>query len=45
MRPWTKLLPAFVWLWLVRRHGERMPLPAGTVGMHAGGGTLIVTRD
>ena len=36
MRPWTYLLPAGLWLWLVDRKCEKFPVPAGTLVSNAG---------
>lgn len=45
MRRWIRLLPAFIWLRLVRKHGEFMPVPPGAAGSHDGHGILVVRRD
>lgn len=40
MRGWTYLLPAGLWLWLVRKRGERLPVAGYTA--YDGGEWLII---
>jgi hypothetical protein len=44
MRAWTRLLPAFVYFWFVRRHGEAVTLGKNTFHFD-GREALVLSRE
>ncbi|MBY3756741.1 hypothetical protein [Azospirillum formosense] len=44
MRPILRLLPACIWLWLVRRHAERATI-SGKFTVHVAGDAAICFRE
>jgi len=45
MRPILQILPAFIWLWLVRRYGERMTFHGQTTASYANGVAVIYREN
>lgn len=45
MRPVLQLLPAFLWLWLVKRHAQRHAIHSRVVASDAGCGIGIIFPD
>ena len=45
MRPILKLLPAFVWLWIVKRHAERCTVYGPVIVHDVGAGVGVAFLD
>lgn len=42
MRPILKLLPAFLWLWIVKRHTQRCAIHSSVIVSDVGGGMGVI---
>lgn len=42
MRPILKLLPAFIWLWIVKRHAQQSTIHSSVIVRDVGGGIGVI---